>query len=1551
MMHWTHTLAETAAVPFHFPLRQLDRAPSTARPSPRALWFGLVALMLSPSLSATAQDDVVPLPLEPPSRPFLLVDAERRFLPTENAEVRIQLRDGGRARLTVYRLRGSDDAFQLGGARQGVALASSTLGAEAERLLLAPGSLPVEGERLVLLRDTPLPMPRPNRARHVLNETQVYDSNEEEESDVSTYWVRTGNWSVRRMNLGKLDAGTYLVRVIAGPYASTALLSVGETVMLVRRGDVEDLVFVTNAQGQPVGNQRVEAIDEEVVGFAVTNERGIARFPARNSLALRYRLTRGSEALYSDVVHARLDPCDPRVYLATGRPRYRRGERVYLRGQVRGCDADGNYVGLANEPVIVAHGDAQTEATSDQDGNFIAELIADAPGEPLIARHRGRASERRVQYDNRRLPRQSVVVVTDRPWATAGTTVQVRVSDENGGWPTRSDVSLEVGERWFHGEVGPGQPAVFHIPIPAHLREVRHWDLVARVSHGSVTVGRASLFVGPSQDIVEVSADERGQPGTDHRLDVRLSDLGGNPHAGELQISTWSADGAGRRRRKLSEHTSRVGPSGQASVAARLSGAGPWVLRAELSSGDGHEVVVWSRRRPPALSPRGPLAVFPASSRALPGQPVDVQVRVPRGPGSVFLTYEQGSVLHVEHLRGAGLRQVRFPAPSTGRGLGKLVATHISRGRVRTASATLQIATAREVTMSAETNKSHYDGGEIAKLRLEARDETGQPARGVVSLWVADAGYWDLGDDDYPLPGPYLSRTGRPASSGDSTAPQGYGAEEGRFLPDARMVWNGDSLPRSSFRHAWGHFGRVLRLQAQGELPAVVGAVATAVGLEGAEVCPELVEEHGVVDLRVTDLPWDMVVHRIAEQVDTYAQREGNKIHLPCPGGIGLGNGSGFGRGGGRAPAIRSGAATSTREERLLGTLRFIGLRRLNDDGSLEYDLELPAEPGRFRLEALLITDDGGGDRAHAVVRTQKPLTVWTNLPAALRPGDEGRGSLEIVSAVDQVVQLDVELPPLLELARPLPSTVAVTRGSTIVPIPLRAREPGEGAYRVSVTGGTYSDAVSTPFQVLRPEAMQHFRVGSLVGPEATVVDIPLPRLSEEGLLRVQPSVGVADAIRTAFEEVRAPRWQISAMRLDRVATLDGLITAAETLPRRERGTLVEDLRHAHRAEIADLHRMATRHGVRWWRGLAANMQLTAEALSLGLYDRAHPQALYRLLDAEAHNRFSGTQAALTALAFARVDANREVGDLRPRVLRLLDVVMQEGEPPLDALTYALRAAREVRAVHRARRLSLRVEARLQELIQRAEAPTSCGGPVWFLCYRRWGGRGVAARAAVALLEGGPTYRQSAVDTARWLAQRGPTASGFQWGREAGAELALLARLRPTRPSPVRARIDGSLVPLQGGTVRIPVGAARLQLEFSAREGRLQRVEVDGQVQIEAPDRRLGPTRFTRHFRPTPGGLELELETELDHGSAMTLTVPLPAGAMINDSNEVSGCMLSHLSGALELRCPADGPRRRQLRIGLSRISSGEFEAGSATLVSEHPDEWAILPPTRVVVR
>ena len=92
----------------------------------RPVAVALVALSLALCVRSVAADPVTAtLPFAPPERPFLLVDAPRRFLPGEGAFVRVQNQYGGPVQIGVFRLHAVQSFVAEPIDRQGVSIASS----------------------------------------------------------------------------------------------------------------------------------------------------------------------------------------------------------------------------------------------------------------------------------------------------------------------------------------------------------------------------------------------------------------------------------------------------------------------------------------------------------------------------------------------------------------------------------------------------------------------------------------------------------------------------------------------------------------------------------------------------------------------------------------------------------------------------------------------------------------------------------------------------------------------------------------------------------------------------------------------------------------------------------------------------------------------------------------------------------------------------------------------------------------------------------------------------------------------------------------------------------------------------------------------------------------------------------------------------------------------------------------------------------------------------------------------------------------------------------
>lgn len=1537
----------------------------------------LVTALLATATTAQAQigtKSVVPVPL--PERPFLLVEANRRFLPTEPSRVKIQLRDGGRLHVSLFRVHDPEAIIGQAGRRQGLTIARSALGDEAEQLLRAfersrtPRAR--RGQQLTLLRHNLLSMPGQKAARRVVHESTVYDSFEDEES-VATYWVRRGRWSVRNFSFGRLPTGLYLVRVHAGPWATTALLSVGELVVLARRGANHDVVLVTNRDGAPLRDVEVEArAASGEVRRARTNAQGEARLPARDELTLRYLVRRGDDVAWADVGHARLDSCDPRIYVATGRPVYRTNETIYVRGQVRGCEG-GRFRGLSNQAVQLWVGSRPTEedddelitVRSDAQGNFTAELRA--TGGEIGAAIDGQPHTRPLRIDSRRLPRRALVLRTDRQWTTPGQTFRVIVADEDGGWPRRRNVVLTTPTGRQVATIGPEHPAIFFVRTPATDSPFERLELTATLTDGGrTTIVADDIISGRHPTLIDLDAgSESGEPGQSFEVSIEATDLLGAPAPGNLALALHRSDGNHPLGQPLWEEQISISDGGHIDQQIPLRGEGPWLLLARRDGAQA-QMMIWERGRPPSLARTGELALIPNTPHVEPGHELELRARLPGGPGRSWLTLEQGDVL-LSRLLPAGPRRIEdiaITVPERARGLATLVLSRIEAGRIETTTTSLDVETSREITLDVETDRRRYDEGERAHVTIRARDAEGTPADAVISLWLADAGYWDLGRETYPTPTDYFRLPGRSATAGDSTSPLGYGAEEGRVLEDAAMSWDGQRLDDASFRHAWGYGGELIDIEARGTFGEIATALARRIGLRGAEVCDEAAARVGETSLSVTRLPWDLAVMRIAEATDTSPEIGSDVLTFMCGGygGFGLGSlgggGSGCGYGAGGLGLIGG------REQRLEGTLFFAGLQRLGADGLLELDVPLPDHPGRWRIEVLGIADDGGGGRAHQRVETTRPLEGWLDLARRLRPGDDLRGAIHVRARqlAGQQVALQVEADEPLELVSELPTEVRLDAdGRAEVPLQLRAQRAGEAELRLRLTSeadANLSDSLRLPVEILTTTTRQPVTLRTLLGPEAREVQIPLPPLAAPATIHVTTDRRLDLSMQDLLEALRRPVWNIPATRIDRLVALRSLSRALGELPHSAPYRDIRlEVRRALRGEATALANIQSiTGGLPWWQATPDSPLLTATALE-ALGDLAAESEwggawsqLRRRVD-DQRRPLDVESAALMAWLFAQrhgEEDQRRAAELLPSEQELRSASLR-----LDTLVWAARAAEELHEEERSEALLEQLERQLrQRIASDAEPPAVCRGPAWFLCFARWGERGAVARAATALVTlHHPNARALAADVASWLAALPPAQGWWSWGSDEADIIALLAvaGTPDDENEPVTAFIDGRPTPIDNHAIQIPRGAGRLTLRFPARENRLRPVLIDGSLEAEPPQTTIGPTRFERHFNRESDHrwtLELAITSE---GSAedVELVVPLPAGLeLAPDADHPEGTRLARTDLGIELLLPSLNRGVTQIELPLIPQGQGRFTAGSATLHSARGEHWAVTPIT-----
>jgi hypothetical protein len=1560
----------------------------------------LVALSLALCVRSVAADPVTAtLPFAPPERPFLLVDAPRRFLPGEGAFVRVQNQYGGPVQIGVFRLHAVQSFVAEPIDRQGVSIASGPVGAEAEALLLRDGPMPRVGGSvdLVSLRRVVLQARAPVR-RAVGNETAAYDSNELNESQTETWGVDAGDWTDENVSLGALPAGVYLVRALAGGWASTALVSVSPLTVLARRGDARDLVVVTDAEGVP---QRGVTVQRFVAGRpgerAVTDAQGAVSMAAVDAHEARYVAVQGDAVAWADVTHVRAETCDVRVYLGVGRPAFRPGETVNVRGHARGC-VEGRDVPLRDEPVELfgdPSGEAVATARTDSDGNFTAEVPAS--GE-LFARVRGRDHRRTLHLDSRPLPRRSLNVRFDRAWAAAGEAVTVFAADSEGGWPDDAVVTFRTPAGVGAGRIGPHRAASFTFTMPATEEPLARRTVRAEVStQGATTYAEGELWTGATRDLLELTSEQSvGAAGQELPVELSLRDLGGHRHDGTVVLRVFATDGNRPTGPARWSRALRVSAEG-ARPRVTLSGTGPWWIEA---SPDGSllasraSIVVWERPRPPSLSARGALAVDASGAVVSPGQSLPVTLRAPAA-GSTLLTLEQSGVWAARSLAVGAAGRFELPVAEGARGNATVVATHVHAGEVTSASAAVEVESSRRFGLRVSTSERTYATGAHARVTLTARNVDGTARDAVVSLWVADAGWWDLADEDHPPPDAYFRLPGRRASAGDSAHPRGYGAEEGRRL-DTAIEWNGQRLPATTFRHAWGHRTELLRFDMEGSFGDVARRMARDAGLDGAVVCASAEQRLGRVHAKLTSAPWDMAAVRIALATDTHTYVDHGVLQFACgQSGFGGVGGSGMGQGGGGGRGV--GSVGHARSQHLDGTVFFLGARRLGPTGSLTLDVPLPEHPGRWRFEALAIADDGAGALAHAFATTTQPVEARVELPPAFSLGDVVDGALAVSapSLAGQRFTLDANTSRGLRFEPAAPTSVMLdAEGRGSVPVTVRALDAGDqlvtfGA--VSATDATRRDRVQFSLGVRHDPARIPAHVDATVGPEASDVELRVPPLTTPATLDLRVGGGLVEGVNAALDALREPRWNLASLRLDRASSLRALSEALRGTEDVAVALLRAEVERAFTGEWAALsEHLRSSGGVAWWGRMRSSPWLTSELLSLGedrLSEDDRRAALEVVRAALVNPRSSlplqARAAEAVTVAVRASDARVAIGE---EVYAALDRVLA-GDTSLDALTHVLRVARITHDAPRARRAATALAASLDRaLANHPEHP--CAGVHWLLCAESLGDRSITARAATELLRDNASHAPLAARALAWIVRHQTIAQGPHWGSSEADVLALQSALpagASTRDAVVRfeGRELTRIAPGSSARVTVP-GEGVLTVSFEREATRSLRVRIDGELHAVAPTTVLGPGALSHRIETVGGVATMVAEFTLPAASrGVSLDLPLPAAYALGaraggDDARASGGRgadrwgfdldgpwdfyaldrtptqprprIEQTDGALRVRYRGLLPGRHRLLVPLTTVAHGRFHAGPAQMRSDE-GVWSVSPGLDAEVR
>ncbi len=395
---------------------------------------------------------------------------------------------------------------------------------------------------------------------------------------------------------------------------------------------------------------------------------------------------------------------------------------------------------------------------------------------------------------------------------------------------------------------------------------------------------------------------------------------------------------------------------------------------------------LWHRRAEasPSVEGVGPtadtLAVRAVSPRVGLGDPVEVDLRS-RGEGTVLLTLEQGGVISRVDVRGGSATRATLPSVAASVGYASVVATQVAGGVTSTASSRLWIGPSPNLDVRVSVDSARVRSGGSVRVTVRARAVDGATRDPVLSLWMSNARWWAPGERERIEPGEYLRLPERRTDSGEGVPPGGAGADEGR-RHDPMIEWNGRRVPGLTYRTTWESLHDNVNLDVHGSFSAVARALATAIGMRDAEVCPRVERALGTLRVRVQEVPDDLIVPRIAAVTGTRDESTDDRLVFGCVdnvGTVGRGSGTGWASGcceGGGPPWLRRRRTTgpsvpaAPHVEPPPEPGAFVGSRR-SEGGEAVFDLTAPSVPGAtWRVEVLAIDDDGRGAHGHAVFET-----------------------------------------------------------------------------------------------------------------------------------------------------------------------------------------------------------------------------------------------------------------------------------------------------------------------------------------------------------------------------------------------------------------------------------------------------------------------------------------------------------------------------------------------------------------------------------------------------
>jgi hypothetical protein len=447
-------------------------------------------------------------------------------------------------------------------------------------------------------------------------------------------------------------------------------------------------------------------------------------------------------------------------------------------------------------------------------------------------------------------------------------------------------------------------------------------------------------------------------------------------------------------------------------------------------------------------------------------------------------------------------------------------------------------------------------------------------------------------------------------------------------------------------------------------------------------------------------------------------------------------------------------------------------------------------------------------------------------------------------------------------------------------------------------------------------------------------------------------------------------------LRLDRLYTLVALRDAVDAAT-----PLGRDVAAALRGEAEALRALESSDGGgAWWRSAAPSTQLTAERVWL-LDGLLTPEEHVGALDViRSRLRQPGGTPATLARAAAALATETSSRSLALTTLQRAAA----GDCDLDALTWALAAARRLGDAAMVTSLALRLRTALTHAMT-ASVDTSCRGVHWLACVASYGDRAVMARAASILVAASAADRSLAAQILARLAHTEGAPRRGVWGSAEGDLLRLRAALGTERTTGGEAvvRFEGRELArvAAGATTWVTVReAGHMVITFSAHAGRALRVRVDGELPATAPTTSVGNVGLVRRIEADDAHAELVLDFTLPSAArAVWITSPLPAGYepafhggalaatrsgrradrwgfdlatwdgyALDRTPAESRAMVEFVDGSLLVRYARLRAGRHVLRVPVVGVATGRFRAAPASLRADaspgNTRLWAVTP-------